>query len=142
MYQSGNGATHRNFELVRAGNPIGFTYVSRIGEPPFSWSVVSREVAYDTSNPPNIIPGQTVMGQPVITGTSFNRDFEVLYWSEGGYLQHWYFSQTSQQWLFTGTSGWGQIAGYPGFVQTSDSNFAIVVRNSDGSLYEVTSTYP
>jgi hypothetical protein len=82
------------------------------------------------------------MGQPVITGTSFNRDFEVLYWSEGGYLQHWYFSQTSQQWLFTGTSGWGQIAGYPGFVQTSDSNFAIVVRNSDGSLYEVTSTYP
>jgi hypothetical protein len=141
LYQSGNGATHRNFEMVRADPAGGITQVYRIGEAPYTWSVVGQLVANDGNGNPQ--QGQYVNGQPSILGSSFNRDFEVLFWGDHGTLNHWYYSETRPGWFFTGTLNYpwpavqNQFAGYPGFVQTDDSNFAVVVRNSDGSLWEV-----
>lgn len=136
MYQSGNGATHRNFELVRTNPTGGMTQVYRIGESPYTWSEVGQLVIKDSNGNP--ITGQYVNGQPVMLGSSFNRDFEVIYWGDHGTLNYWYYSEDRPGWFFTGAwTEWSNFAGYPGFVQTDDSNFAVVIRNSDGSLYEV-----
>jgi hypothetical protein len=139
--QGGNGATHRNFEMVRADPAGGLTQVWRLGESPYTWSVSGQLVANDGNGNPQ--QGQYVNGQPSMLGSSFNRDFEVLFWGDHGTLNHWYYSESRPGWFFTGTLNYpwpavqDQFAGYPGFVQTDDSNFAIVVRNSDGSLWEV-----
>jgi hypothetical protein len=66
----------------------------------------------------------------------------------GGTLNHWYYSETRPGWYFTGTLNYpfpsvqNKFGGYPVFVQTDDSNFAVVVRNVDGSLWEVSLLAP
>jgi hypothetical protein len=127
--------------MVRANPSGGLTQVWRDGDAPYSWAVANQLVA---GSPPQT--GQYVNGQPSMLGSSFNRDFEVLFWGDHGTLNHWYYSETRPGWFFTGTLNYpwpgvqNQFAGYPGFVQTDDSNFAVVVRNSDGSLWEVGSS--
>jgi hypothetical protein len=136
MYQGGNGPTHRNFELVRSDGSAGIKHVYRNGgeNGDYSWHIASH-LLYTTEW--GTIVGDKVVGQPVITGTSFNRNFEMLYWESTGWLQHWYLNQVDGGWYSTGQQGNGETAGYPGFIQTADSNFAVAVRNSDGSMYEV-----
>jgi hypothetical protein len=135
-----------SFEMVRANPAGGLTQVYRMGDSPYTWSVVQQLVVDDSKGNP--VTGQYVQGQPSMLGSSFNRDFEVLYWGDSGTLNHWYYSETNGRWFFTGTLNYplpavqNQFTGYPGFVQTDDSSFAIVVRNSDGSLWEVCSFFP
>jgi hypothetical protein len=136
LYQSGNGATHRNFELVRSGGAAGIKHVWRNGgeNGDYSWHVASNLLYTDEWGQ---VFGDKVVGQPVITGTSFNRNFEMLYWESTGWLQHWYLNQADGHWYSTGAQGNGRTAGYPGFTQLADSSFAVAVRNTDGTLYEV-----
>lgn len=135
MIQSGNGATHRNFELVRSDGDAGLKHDYRNGgTPDYSWNLASH-LSYTDSN--GRVYGNNVVGQPAMTATSFNRNYEIIYWESSGYLVHWYFSQVDKLWYCTGLQGNGLTAGYPGFIQTADSNFAVAVRNTDGSLYEV-----
>jgi hypothetical protein len=136
LYQSGNGATYRNFELVRSGGAAGIKHVWRNGgeNGDYSWHVASNLLYTDEWGQ---VFGDKVVGQPVITGTSFNRNFEMLYWESTGWLQHWYLNQADGHWYSTGAQGNGRTAGYPGFTQLADSSFAVAVRNTDGTLYEV-----
>lgn len=144
LYQGGNGAIHKNFEMVRANPAGGLTQIWRDGSS-WAWSVGSNLVATDSTGKPQV--GQYVNGQPSMLGSSFNRDFEVLFWGDSGTLNHWYYSETHGGWYFTGQLNYptsavqNSFSGYPGFVETDDSNFAIVVRNSDGSLWEVSCPY-
>ena len=85
--------------------------------------------------------GKAIYGQPVAMGSSFNRDFELVYVGLDGTLNHWYYSQARPGWFSTGTVGlvdW--LAGFPGFVEMDDSSFSVVVKTSEASLHEV--SYP
>jgi len=130
--------------MVRANPAGGLTQIWRDGSS-WVWSVGSNLVATDSTGKPQV--GQYVNGQPSMLGSSFNRDFEVLFWGDSGTLNHWYYSETHGGWYFTGQLNYptgavqNSFSGYPGFVETDDSNFAIVVRNSDGSLWEVSCPY-
>jgi hypothetical protein len=131
MYQSGNGGTHRNLELVRAeGNLIKHIYRNGGEGGDWSWNVAKT-----------LTSSSNVMGHPVIIGTSFNRNFELMYWESSGYLHSWYFNQLNGVWYDSGPQGTSNVAGYPGFTQRHDSNFVIATRMSDGSFREVRITY-
>jgi hypothetical protein len=137
MIQSGFGQYHKNFELVRASPNGGFTHIWRQDTPPYTWYRGETAVRKEDGT---IVPGQWVIGQPLILSSSFNRDFEVMYLSNENLLKHWYYSQNARQWFDlakSGKDGYGtDVGGYPGYVQTDDSNFALVVRRTDGSLVE------
>src|SRR5436305_8205213 len=62
MYQGGNGATHRNFEMVRTNPTGGLTQVYRGGEAPFTWATAGQLVIKDNNGNP--VTGQYVQGQP------------------------------------------------------------------------------
>ncbi|KAK3361504.1 hypothetical protein B0T24DRAFT_538893 [Lasiosphaeria ovina] len=138
LYESGNGATHRNYEMVRSNATGGFTHVYRQGEAPNKWAVVQPVFELNaTSGKP--IDGSTVFGQPVITGTSFNRDYEVVYVSTKGTLETWHYSQNVHYWYYTTSPNFVGLTlrGYPGFVQMDDSSFCVVARTSTGALQEL-----
>jgi hypothetical protein len=142
MYQSGNGGTHRNLELVRAEGNAGIKHIYRNGGEGGDWSWHVAETLLVKNEKGKIVSGNKVVGHPVITGTSFNRNFEILYWEQGGYLHGWYFNQLNNVWYDTGIQGNGHIAGYPGFTQKQNSVFAITTRMTDGSLWEVSTVEP
>jgi hypothetical protein len=128
MLQSGNGETHRNFEMLLALNRSadgGFAHLSRDGVTG-KWSVASR--VGGRSKP---------VGQPVIIGTSANRDLAAMFLDEEKNLQQWSYSQTGRTWAQTATIDGGKMAGFPGMAQDDDSAFILVVRHADGTLNEV-----
>ncbi|KAK0609771.1 protease [Bombardia bombarda] len=115
MMQSGNGKTHRNFELLLAAvnnntSETSLTHISRDGTTS-NWSIVNE-----------IAKGENytrLRGQPAVIGTSFNRDFPLC-----------------RTWDLVSTIAEQEIDGYPGLVQSDDSNLVLVVKHSDGSLDE------
>ena len=136
VIQSGNGATHRNFELAMGTSPVNTAY--REGEAPYPWAFAytilddgpdGKDYSAD-----GLHPGFNCIGQPALTSTSYNRDFEMVYWETGGWMRRWYFSQNSQQWQNTGHIGDGNTEGYPGFIESTGGNFQIVVRSTEGTL--------
>lgn len=80
------------------------------------------------------LAGQDVYGQPVLIGSSFNRDFEVVYVNKGGNLVSWHYSQSAPGWYYLGNSSFGGLEGYPGFTQLDDSSFSVVVRTNLGGV--------
>jgi hypothetical protein len=81
------------------------------------------------------------VGMPSVTATTFNRNFEIVYWENSGLLRHKYFDQSTKQWFdgaefgvnYDGTT----IPGCPGFFQSNvgvPGAFEVVVRHSDSSL--------
>ena len=138
---SGEGETHRNFELVRnsgkADQPLRWLGRNggKVGSSgnDYSWFMKQYLQAWDSSG--QVAAGINVIGQPVLTSTSHNRDLEMVYWVEGGHMEHWYYSQNAKQWFYTGRY-WGNFGGYPGYIQLHDGSYGLVARNTDGSLYE------
>ncbi len=139
-YESGNGVNHRNFELVRSNATGGLTWVYRSGDNPQAWHLVKPMLAVDDKNVS--LPGQNAVGQPVLTGSSFNRDFEVVFVNTGGFLSSWHYSQSWNDWFYLGQSPFGGLQGNPGYTQMDDSSFSLVVRTTSGSLQEVCSSAP
>lgn len=127
MMASGNGWTHRNFELLLANpNGPGITHISRDGDST-EWSVVT-EVPEANS---------VLVGQPAIIGTSFNRDFHAVAVDEQNTLRQWVYSQSEKRWSqFASIQGY-HIDGYPGLVQSDGSQLVMVVKHADGTLNEV-----
>ncbi|GAB1320992.1 hypothetical protein MFIFM68171_11202 [Madurella fahalii] len=126
MMQSGNGETHRNFELLVADpNTARFTHVSRDGDS-MEWSIVSEVQAGNAK----------FIGQPAIVGTSFNRDFHAVGADENGALQQWVYSQSEKKWSKVSTIQDRNIDGFPGMVQGDSSELVVVVKHSDGTLNE------
>ncbi len=129
MLQSGNGASHKNFELVYSSpNATGFKHMSLDGDS-LQWSVVGN-VGSDAV-------AAKCVGQPLIMSTSFNRDFEVLCRDDSNGLQQWTYSQAAANWAPSASRQTNFLEGYPGFVQADDSNFTLVIRHQDGTLNEV-----
>lgn len=130
MMQSGNGGTHRNFELLLASNSSsggGFAHVSRDGTTG-KWSKATH-----------VGVGGIPAGQPVIVGTSANRDFATVFVDGEKRLQHWSYSQADKTWARISSLEDQSIDGFPGLVQDDDSALLMVVRHADGTLNEVSS---
>ena len=130
MMQSGNGETHRNLELLLSDRKTatgGLVHVSRDGHT-LEWSMIS-------SLP--VAAGGSIVGQPSIIGTSFNRDFHAVWVESANHtLQHWVYSQASASWSHRSTISSHNITGVPGLVQADDSSLVVVVAHADGSLNE------
>lgn len=145
LIMSGEGETHRNFELVRSSGQTGVPplWLGRNGGQvgsnanDYSWFAKQRLFAYDYNGQ---AIGVNMIGQPVLTSTSYNRDLELVYWAKGEQdwdtgMDHWYYSQSAKNWFYTGKY-YGNFGGYPGYIQLHDGSFGLVARNTDGSMYE------
>ncbi|KAB5522099.1 hypothetical protein GE09DRAFT_1155078 [Coniochaeta sp. 2T2.1] len=129
MMQSGNGETHRNFKLLLASNDSaggGFVHVERDGSSGL-WSMASR-----------VGNGSALVGQPVIVGTSTNRDLAAVFVDESRNLEQWSYSQANKTWMQVSRIEDDGIEGFPGVAQDDNSALLMVVRHADGTLKEVT----
>ncbi len=126
-FESGNGNKHRNFELFRSNGTAGITQVWRGGDGPLTWASGGL-----------LASGSAPRGQPAAMGSSFNRDFQIVYTTKNGQLDHWYYSETRPGWFHTGPY-WlsDSLAGFPGLTQLDNSAFSVVARTSAGGLKEV-----
>ena len=92
FFESGNGAEHRNFEMVRGDAPR-VRHLWRDGSDGGAW-----HAAATLENPNDIAAGTGCVGQPACTSTTYNRNFEVVYWELSGRLRHWWMDQTVNTW--------------------------------------------
>ena len=124
LIESGNGGTNRNFEMLSAnGGPIKYWWRDNAA-PSLPWAQAK-------------VFGNDARHCPAFTGTTYNRNFELIYWSTAGRLHHWWFDQNAQTWCDGGLFGPTDAAGVPGFIQGNygaPGNFEVVVRTSGGQL--------
>jgi hypothetical protein len=126
MIESGNGATRHNFELVTTGANGSVQHWWRQGGEggDFSWHAGSSF-------------GNDCVACPTLTGTTYNRNFEMVFLTAQNRLHHWFFDQASGQWADGGVFGPSDAVGIPGFIQGNygaPGNFEVVVRTADGKL--------
>jgi Papain family cysteine protease len=123
LYESGNGALHRNLEVLGAtGGRV--THHWREGGPPWTWKVAAQ-FANDAAV------------CPTLTGTTFNRNMETVYLTTGGRLHHWWVAGGGGTWNDGGVFGPAGCRGVPGFVQGdygAPGNFEVVVLVAGGRL--------
>jgi hypothetical protein len=126
MVESGNGGTHRNFEMVTAGANSSVQHWWRQGGEggDFSWH---KGASF----------GNDCAACPSLTATTFNRNFEMVFPTTQHRLHHWYFDQGASQWKDGGVFGPADTAGIPAFIQGNygaPGNFEVVVRTANGQL--------
>lgn len=124
--QSGNGEIHRNFELLLSDSASGLSHISRDGNTT-KWSIVTDVDGGSGS----------LVGQPSIIGTSFNRDFHAVGLDKNNALRQWAYSQLGKKWSKISSIEDKDIDGFPGLVQGDGSQLIMVVKHSDGTLNEV-----
>jgi hypothetical protein len=131
MIHSGNGAVHKNFELIRC-DQTKVTHLWRDGSS-LKWASAGNPFTFSGA-------ADYCVGNPALTSTTFNRNFEFVNLEAGGTLRQRYFVQPSGPWVDGGKFAAG-AAGYPGYIQSNygyanmpGGNFEVVVRHSDGSL--------
>jgi len=129
LLESGNGADHRNFELISTGlggGPLHQRWRDNSAAGfPWSWAGEFGDDAVEC---------------PTIAATTYNRNFDSVHLTAGGQLHHWYYDQAGGSWRDGGLFGWG-VAGIPGFIQSNfdtPGDFEVVVRMSDGRLAHIT----
>ncbi len=123
FYESGDGAYHRNFEVWAHVHHHAIRHYWRDGVS-LQWSVAETQADDCAST-------------PTVTGTTYDRNFEMVYQTTKGRLHHRYFDQASQQWEDGPVFGPHDVAGIPGFVQgdyEAPGNFELVVRTARGEL--------
>ncbi|HLI56828.1 MAG TPA: C1 family peptidase [Actinomycetota bacterium] len=124
MVESGDGALHRNFELVAPSSHNTFTHWWRDNSSPsLPWAKAE------------VLGADVGPWTPTLTGTTYNRNFECVYPTIGGQLRHWWFDQSSQKWNEGETFGSG-VAAPVGFVESSygPGNFEVVYCTASGQL--------
>ncbi len=125
MLESGNGATHRNFELLTTGPGNSIQHWWRDNSAAgFPWSK-SVNFCNDAAACPTFI------------STTFNRNFESVHLTTSHRLHHWWYRQPSGPWNDGGIFGPPDASGVPGFIQgnyNAPGNFEVVVRTSDSKL--------
>jgi hypothetical protein len=117
LYESGNGALHRNLEVVGSdGRRVQHRW--RNGGWPWTWGAASAFAA-------------DAAVCPTLTGTTFNRNMELVYTTTGGRLHHWWTGGGGGgPWNDGGIFGPAGCNGVPGFVQGdygAPGNFEVVV---------------
>lgn len=127
LFESGNGALHRNLEVV-GSNSSRVLHRWREGGPPWTWGTAAS-FATDAA------------ACPTLTGSTFNRNFEVVYITTGGRLHHWWTGGSGTgPWNDGGIFGPTGCNGVPGFVQgdyNAPGNFEVVVSIGGGKLQHV-----
>ena len=123
LYESGDGAGHRNFEQwsVAPGNSVRHYF--RDGAS-LNWAL-AETFADDCKD------------SPTAQGTTFNRNFEIIYPTIHHRLHHWYFDQNTSTWDDGGVFGPHHVHGIPAFIQSdygAPGNFEVVVRTKDSKL--------
>lgn len=117
MIESGNGSTFRNFELIApsAGNSLSHWWRDN-GASAIPWHK-AEQFANDVADP------------PTFTGTSFNRNFEMIYRTTRNQLHHRFFDQGSHQWSDGPVFGPANAHGAVGFCESGwgPGNFEVVV---------------
>jgi hypothetical protein len=135
FYESGDGQNHRNFELwsPAPGNAIRHYY--RDGHSN-NWSLaetlpmVSLPPAFNTQ-------GYDCANVPSVLGSTYYRNFEVIYMTTSGQLHHFLYDQIGGKWIDRGLFGPMDTAGIAGFIQINvgaPGNFEVVVRRATGQL--------
>lgn len=123
LYESGNGALHRNLEVVGAtGGTVSHHW--REGGPPWTWSVSDKF-------------GNDAAACPTLTGTTYGRNLELVYLTTTGRLHHWWRVGGGGDWQDGGIFGPQNCQGVPGFVQGdygAPGNLEVVVRVGGGQL--------
>ncbi len=123
LIESGDGAMHRNFEVWSVAPGGAIRHYWRDGST-LAWALA--ETAANDCH-----------ASPAVTSTTFNRNFEYVYWTTANRLHHRFFDQASGQWTDGGVLGPTNVAGVPGFIQSDygvPGNFELVVRLADGTL--------
>lgn len=124
LYESGNGAMNRNLEVM-GSNGSRIQHRWREGGPPWTWGA-GKSFATDAAV------------CPTFTGTTFNRNMELVYLTTGGRLHHWWGpGGGSGPWNDGGIFGPGDCRGVPGFIQGdygAPGNFEVMVLVSGGQL--------
>ena len=124
MIESGDGALHRNFELLAPSAGGSFTHWWRdnsSGSLPWAKAeTMANDVASLLTH----------------TGTTYNRNFETIYRRSGGQLRHWYFDQASGKWYQGPIFGPGNAVGEVGFCESDygQGNFEVVVALQTGQI--------
>lgn len=125
LYESGNGAMHRNLE-VTGSNGSRVLHRWREGGPPWNWGTSAT------------FGGDAALC-PTLTSTTYNRNLEVVYLTTGGRLHHWWTGGGGAgPWNDGGVFGPGGCTGVPGFVQSdygAPGNFEVVVANAGQLLH-------
>ena len=132
FFESGNGPEHRNFEMVRGDAPRVRHLWRDGGSGGFTW-----HEAATLEDPSNIAAGAGCVGQPAATSTTFNRNFEAVYWELSGRLRHWFMDQLTKTWHDTGPFGPTDVEGFPAFIQSNygaPGNMEVVVRRRTSEL--------
>lgn len=125
MLESGNGALHRNFELLTTAP----------GGQMRHWWRDNSAAGFPWHG--GILLAHDVAACPTLTGTTYNRNFECVYRTTGHRLHHWWFDQSGGQWHDGGVFGPADAAGLPGFIQGNygaPGNFEVVVATADHRL--------
>jgi hypothetical protein len=125
LMESGNGANHRNFEMLTtaAGSRLHHWWRDNAA-PGMPWHS-------------GVLFGNDAAVCPTFTGTTFNRNFEAVYLTTTHRLHHWWFNQSAGTWNDGGVFGPTDAAGIPGFLQGNygaPGNFEVVVRTADSKL--------
>lgn len=125
MVESGNGALHRNFELIASGPSGQMHHWWRDNSVSgFPWHSGARF-------------GNDAAACPALVSTTFNRNFETVHLTKNQRLHHWWFGQATGEWNDGGVFGPSDASGVPGFIQSNygaPGNFEVVVRTADGRL--------
>lgn len=125
VIESGNGATHRNFEMVATADGRQIQHWWRDNTAAgFPWAKASEF-------------GIDAVTCPTLTGTTFNRNFECVYLTGDHRLHHWWLDQNTGKWNDGGIFGPTNAVGVPGFIQGNygaPGNFEVVVRLDTNQL--------
>lgn len=124
MIESGDGALHRNFELLAGSSGSSFTHWWRDNSSSnLPWAkaeTMANDVASTLTH----------------TGTTYNRNFETIYRTTKNQLHHWYFDQSSGKWDNGPVFGPSNAIGEPGFCESSygQGNFEVVTALQGGTM--------
>jgi hypothetical protein len=132
VFESGNGPHHCNLELLRGTSPHVMHLWRADGGGGYAWH---RAGELQSDNDAGA--GAACIGQPACTATTYNRNFEAVYWEGSGRLRHWWMDQTVNAWHDGGRFGPADVEGYPGFLQSNygaPGNLEVVVRRRGGRL--------
>ena len=135
LYESGDGAYHRNFEVWAPGPGNSIRHYFRDGKT-LNWSLA--ETLPQVSLPPNYnTSGYDCAGVPSVLGSTYYRNFEVVYATTANQLHQFLFDQLAGKWIDRGTFGPADAIGVPGFIQSNagaPGNFEVVVHREHGLL--------
>lgn len=123
LYESGDGALARNFEVWTIAPKNAIRHYWRDGSS-LEWSL-AETLANDCAE------------SPTVTGTTYNRNFEYIYRTTANRLHHRDFDQSTQKWGDGGVFGPTNATCGPTFIQSdygAPGNFEVVVLLSNGTL--------